>query len=176
MHSPCGGRVGRCFLVSGIARPTWAPSSRAGELRRTVEYRVVMTTRLDRRNAGDRLSTQGTATAVWLYFWCPFSPRMVEELRAAHGGIISHETLRQRGLKYGREIEDGVRRCPSCCRWTRPRKWTRSAGARSRPEPASNERRPSRQILTRSTLSSRTFLVESGCYTTRMGTIDASPS
>jgi putative transposase len=33
--------------------------------------------------------------AVWLYFRFPLSPRMVEQMLAARGIIVSHETVRQ---------------------------------------------------------------------------------
>lgn len=35
---------------------------------------------------------------------------MVEEMLAARGILVSHETVRQWGLKFGREIADQLRR------------------------------------------------------------------
>jgi transposase-like protein len=40
---------------------------------------------------------------VWLYFRFPLGLRMVEELLAAHGIIVSHETVRQWARKFGQE-------------------------------------------------------------------------
>ena len=39
--------------------------------------------------------SRSSATAVWLYFRFPLGLRMVEELLAARGIIVSHETVRQ---------------------------------------------------------------------------------
>src|SRR3712207_7213938 len=39
--------------------------------------------------------------AVWLYFRFPLSLRMVEEMLAARGIDVSHETVRQWGRKFG---------------------------------------------------------------------------
>jgi hypothetical protein len=39
--------------------------------------------------------------AVWLYFRFPLSLRMVEEMLAARGIIVSHESVRQWALKFG---------------------------------------------------------------------------
>ena len=41
--------------------------------------------------------------AVWLYFRFPLSLRMVEEMLAIRGISVTHETIRQWGLKFGRE-------------------------------------------------------------------------
>ena len=38
---------------------------------------------------------------VWLYFRSPLGLRMVEELLAARGIIVSHETVRQWARKFG---------------------------------------------------------------------------
>ncbi|CAO3358426.1 transposase [Azospirillum melinis] len=70
-----------------------------------------MTTTADRRYTGYRYPAEVIATAVWLYFRFPLSLRMVEETLAARGILVSHETVRQWGLKFGREIADQLRRC-----------------------------------------------------------------
>lgn len=49
-------------------------------------------------------------TAAWLYFRFPLSLRMVEEMLASRGILVSHETVRQRGLTFGRGIADQPRR------------------------------------------------------------------
>jgi putative transposase len=41
---------------------------------------------------------------VWLYFRFPLSLRMVEEMLAARGILVSHETVRQWALKFGQEF------------------------------------------------------------------------
>ena len=63
-----------------------------------------MTTRADPRYAGYRFPAEVITTAVWLYFRFPLSLRMVEEMLAARGIVVSHETVRQWGLTFGREI------------------------------------------------------------------------
>jgi putative transposase len=48
--------------------------------------------------------------AVWLYFRFPLSLRMVEEMLAARGIPVSHETVRQWPLKFGQEFAAQIRR------------------------------------------------------------------
>jgi putative transposase len=48
--------------------------------------------------------------AVWLYFRFPLSLRMVEEMLAARGIAVTHETIRQWGLKFGQEFAKRIRR------------------------------------------------------------------
>ncbi|MBY3757047.1 IS6 family transposase [Azospirillum formosense] len=69
-----------------------------------------MTTRADHRYTGYRYPAEVIATAVWLYFRFPLSLRMVEEMLAARGILVSYETVRQWGLKFGRDIADQLRR------------------------------------------------------------------
>ena len=47
--------------------------------------------------------------AVWLYFRFPLSLRMVEEMLAARGVDVSHESVRQRAEKFGREFSGRIR-------------------------------------------------------------------
>jgi putative transposase len=47
---------------------------------------------------------------VWLYFRFPLSLRMVEEMLAACGIEVSHETLRQWALKFGQDFANQIRR------------------------------------------------------------------
>ena len=47
------------------------------------------------RYAGYRFPCEIISHAVWLYFRFPLGLRMVEELLAARGIIVSHETVRQ---------------------------------------------------------------------------------
>jgi len=51
-----------------------------------------MTTRARDRYAGYRFPAEIIGHAVWLYFRFPLGLRMVEELLAARGIIVSHET------------------------------------------------------------------------------------
>ncbi|MBD9525115.1 IS6 family transposase [Ensifer sp. ENS02] len=50
------------------------------------------------------------AYAVWLYFRFPLSLRMVEDLLAARGIIVSHQTIRLWAEKFGRHFANDVRR------------------------------------------------------------------
>jgi putative transposase len=48
--------------------------------------------------------------AVWLYFRFPLSLRMVQEMLAARGILVSHETIRQWALKFGHGFANQIRR------------------------------------------------------------------
>jgi putative transposase len=63
-----------------------------------------------RRYAGYRFPAEIISHAVWLYFRFPLGLRMVEELLAARGIIVSHETVRQWALKFGQPFANQVRR------------------------------------------------------------------
>jgi transposase-like protein len=54
-----------------------------------------MTTSAGARYTGYRFPAEIIGHAVWLYFRFPLGLRMVEELLAARGIIVSHETVRQ---------------------------------------------------------------------------------
>src|SRR5713101_6280229 len=60
--------------------------------------------------AGHRYPAEIISYAVWLYFRFPLSLRMVEEMLAARGMSVTHETIRQWGLKFGREFANRIRR------------------------------------------------------------------
>ena len=60
-----------------------------------------MTTSTRARYTGYRFPAEIIGHAVWLYFRFPLGLRMVEELLAARGIIVSHETVRQWALKFG---------------------------------------------------------------------------
>ncbi len=60
--------------------------------------------------AGYRFPAEVISHAVWLYFRFPLSLRMVDELLAARGIIVSHETVRQWALKFGQPFANQVRR------------------------------------------------------------------
>ena len=77
--------------------------------RRLVMYLNPMTPR-DPLYAGYRHPAELIAYAVWLYFRFPLSLRMVEEMLAARGISITYETIRQWGLKFGREFANRIRR------------------------------------------------------------------
>jgi len=68
-----------------------------------------MTTRSDRMYAGYRFPAEVISYAVYLYFRFPVSLRMVEEMLALRGVVVSHETIRAWGLKFGREIANRIR-------------------------------------------------------------------
>src|SRR3954452_16896089 len=60
--------------------------------------------------AGHRFPPEVTGHAVRLYFRFPLGLRTVEELLAARGITVSHETVRQWGLEFGRGFANGLRR------------------------------------------------------------------
>src|SRR3954462_7795326 len=64
--------------------------------------------------AGYRFPAEVISHAVWLYFRFPLSLRMVEEMLAARGIIVSHETVRQWALKFGQAFANQIRRRLPC--------------------------------------------------------------
>ena len=60
--------------------------------------------------AGYRFPPEIISHAVWLYFRFPLSLRMVNELLAARGIIVSHETVPQWALKFGQGFANQIRR------------------------------------------------------------------
>ena len=64
----------------------------------------------ERLFAGYRFPAEVISQAVWLYFRFPLSLRMVEEMLAARGICVSHETVRQWALRFGQEFADRIRR------------------------------------------------------------------
>jgi putative transposase len=63
--------------------------------------------------AGYRFPPEIISHAVWLYFRFPLSLRMVEEMLAARGIVVSHETVRQWALKFGQTFANAIcRRLP----------------------------------------------------------------
>src|SRR4051794_21473953 len=64
--------------------------------------------------AGYRHPAELISYAVWLYFRFPLSLRMVEEMLAARGISVTYETVRQWGLKFGREFANRIRRRAPC--------------------------------------------------------------
>jgi len=69
-----------------------------------------MTTSAVPSYAGYRFPADVISHAVWLYFRFPLSLRMVDELLAARGIIVSYETVRQWGLKFGQSFANQIRR------------------------------------------------------------------
>ncbi len=60
--------------------------------------------------AGYRFPAEVISHAVWLYFRFPLSLRMVDELLAARGIIVSYETVRQWARKFGQVFANQIRR------------------------------------------------------------------
>src|SRR3954451_23598938 len=60
--------------------------------------------------AGHRFPPEVIGHAVRLYFRFPLGLRMAEEMVAAGGIIVSHETVRQWALKFGQGFANGIRR------------------------------------------------------------------
>src|ERR671926_824495 len=59
--------------------------------------------------AGHRFPAAIISHAVWLYFRFPLSLRHVDEILAARGITVSHETVRQWGLKFGQSVASQIR-------------------------------------------------------------------
>src|SRR5690242_17462082 len=59
--------------------------------------------------AGHRFPAEIISHAVWLYFRFPLSLRMGEEMLAARGIIVSHESVRQWALKFGQAFANRIR-------------------------------------------------------------------
>jgi putative transposase len=70
-----------------------------------------------------RFLPQIIAHEVWLYFRFPLSLRLVEEMLLERGIVVSHETIRRWGKKFGPEYARRLRRKPP--RPTRFGTWTR---------------------------------------------------
>ena len=60
--------------------------------------------------AGYRYPAEIISHAVWLYFRFTLSYRDVEELLAARGIIVTHETVRQWCLKFSQDVANELRR------------------------------------------------------------------
>src|ERR671919_1528557 len=60
--------------------------------------------------AGYRYPPEIISHAVWLYFRFPLSLRMVEEMLAARGIVVSHETVRRWAPKFGQKFANRIRR------------------------------------------------------------------
>ena len=57
---------------------------------------------------GHRFPAEVISQAVWLYFRFPLSLRMVKDLLAARGIVVSHETVRRWAEKFGRDFADTI--------------------------------------------------------------------
>src|SRR5918912_2989966 len=68
-----------------------------------------MTTPAPPSYAGYRFPAEIISHAVWLYFRFPLSLRHVDEILAARGIVVSHETVRQWGLKFGQAFANQIR-------------------------------------------------------------------
>jgi hypothetical protein len=69
-----------------------------------------MTTPTRARYTGYRFPAEIISHAVWLYFRFPLGLRMVEELLAARGIIVSHETVRQWAREFDQQFANQIRR------------------------------------------------------------------
>jgi putative transposase len=61
-----------------------------------------------------RFPPQIIAHAVWLYFRLPLSLRLVEEMLLERGIVVSYETIRRWGIKFGPDCARRLRRKPPC--------------------------------------------------------------
>lgn len=64
----------------------------------------------DRLYSRHRFPAEVIAHAVWLYLRFPLSLRMVEDLLAARGIIVSHQSVRLWVEKFGRHFANDIRR------------------------------------------------------------------
>ena len=72
-----------------------------------------MTTPARSRYAGHRFPAEIISHAIWLYFRFPLGLRMVEEMLAARGILVSHESVRQWARKLGQAFANLIgRRLP----------------------------------------------------------------
>jgi putative transposase len=78
-------------------------------LERPTGYQAGMTMFCSPSYAVYRFPAEVIGYTVWLYFCFPLSLRMVEEMLAARGIVVSHETVRQWALKFGRVIDNAIR-------------------------------------------------------------------
>jgi putative transposase len=69
-----------------------------------------MTNTARSRYAGHCFPAEIIAHVVWFYFRFPLSLRMIEEMLAARGIIVSHETVRQWARKFGQAFANQIRR------------------------------------------------------------------
>jgi transposase-like protein len=70
------------------------------------------------RYAGYRFPCEIIGHAVWLYFRFPLGLRMVEELLAARGIIVSHETVRQWAVGLQKLAGGRIPEAPLNAAWT----------------------------------------------------------
>ena len=81
---------------------------------------------------GYRFPAEIISHAVWLYFRFPLSLRRVDEILAARGITVSHETVQQWGLKFGQAFANQIRhRLPLAgdkCPVVRPPRRSRRSG------------------------------------------------
>src|SRR4051794_11973586 len=63
---------------------------------------------------GHRFPAEIISYAVWLYFRFPLSLRHVDEILAARGITVSHETVWQWRLKFGQSVANQIRRRLPC--------------------------------------------------------------
>ncbi len=80
------------------------------EGRRDCDYAAVMEQLRAPLYRRHRFPGEVIATAVWLYFRFPLSLRMVEDMLAMRGIIVSHETVRRWAEKFGRSFANEIRR------------------------------------------------------------------
>ncbi len=60
--------------------------------------------------ARHRFPAEVIAHAVWLYFRFPLSLRMVEDMLAVRGVVVSHETVRRWAEKFGRDFANTIQK------------------------------------------------------------------
>src|SRR6516164_804791 len=96
------------FAGSHLTAPsTWRALPRLRQqARASSRVGMMMTIPARARYGGYRFPAEIIGHAVWLYFRFPLGLRMVEELLAERGIIVSHETVRQwaRRHRHGKSL------------------------------------------------------------------------
>src|SRR3954463_12776020 len=88
-------------MATGVSRRHRQVEGGWGDGSRVIRYRSWMTTPRDPIYAGYRYPAELISYAVWLYFRFPLSLRMVEEMLAARGIVVTYETIRRRAPRRG---------------------------------------------------------------------------
>src|SRR4051812_36889820 len=94
--------------IQVIDSVAFSASEKRPELPKKVNDLILLVTQ--QYYAGHRFPPEVIGHAVWPYFRFPLGLRMVEEMLAARGITVSHETIRQWALKFGQTFANRIRR------------------------------------------------------------------
>src|SRR4051794_20669702 len=79
-------------------------------------YRAEMTPVARSPYAGHRFPPEVISHAVWLHFRFPLGLRMVKEMPAARGIVVSHETIGQQGAEVRSDVRQPDSSSAASCR------------------------------------------------------------